>query len=155
MNRMAGHLDEILPDATLAVLPEEAQWPMIQRYLGIDPILQALYKQYCDARERLSQLTAEFGSTDAMTSVAADLKDSAASAIETRLLELEGQYGGATERSVASRPASMRVKTPSSAKQAEAGALDGMISFLIWAKLTLAQAKAAPPAVKRQFALAA
>ena len=148
MNRMAGRLDDILPD-DLQDMPVDRDWPFIHLYLGSDPVLAQLYKQYCDARDRLSCLRKEFGRDDAMADIAADMKDSAHSAVETRLLELKD--GREAQGQVTPHVPIFKQKAKADPAQE---AFDKMIALMIWAKLTLKSGKP-PQNVKRQFALAA
>lgn len=150
MNSMVGRLDDILPDQ-LQNLSEDKDWPFIHLYLKIDPVLAQLYKQYCDARAKLSRLCAERGKDDPMSEIAADMKDSAHAAVATRMLELQedtvvqGQISAAL-------PRVQRVETP---KQLEPeDAFDRMIAFMIWAKLVIKSVKPHQD-VRRHFRLAA
>lgn len=149
MNRMAGRLDAILPDE-LQAMPADRDWPFIHLYLGSDPLLAQLYKQYCDARERLDKLRREFGRDDAMADIAADMRDSAHSAVETRLLELKDGRE-AQEDAVTPHQPIFRKKEKADPAQ---DAFDRMIAFMIWAKLTIRHGRPVQN-VKRQFALAA
>ena len=73
MNSMASRLDDILPEPMMA-RPADRDWPFIHLYLGSDPLLAQLYKQYCDARAKLNSLHKEFGRNDAMAAIAADIR---------------------------------------------------------------------------------
>lgn len=53
-----------------------------------DPVLTALHRQYLDALAFHKKLVEENGVRDPMTEVAADMLDSARSAVQTRLIEL-------------------------------------------------------------------
>jgi hypothetical protein len=55
---------------------------------ALDPLLAGLDKQKADAGAHFARLLKSHGGDDPMTCVAADMKDSAQSAYETRLLEL-------------------------------------------------------------------
>lgn len=64
-------------------------WTEIKAYIGLDPLLGDLHKQYLDARSFHKKLLRENGKDDAMTEIALDARSSAVSAIETRVLELK------------------------------------------------------------------
>lgn len=146
MNRMASHLDDILPE-DMQNAPVDQDWPLIHLYLGVDAVLAGLYKQYCDARARLNQLRAECGPHAPMTEVAADMKDSLHAAMETRLIEL--QEDDETQQVLARQP-TPTIKKPLTTP---VEAFDQMMAFMIWARMTL---KNAPRTnVRRQFRIAA
>ena len=63
-------------------------WTEIKAYIGLDPVLGDLHKQYLDARAQHKKLLTENGKDDAMTEIAFDVRASAVSAIDTRVLEL-------------------------------------------------------------------
>lgn len=64
-------------------------WTEIKAYIGLDPVLGDLHKQYLDARAYHKKLMSENGRHDAMTEIAFDARASAVSAIETRVMELK------------------------------------------------------------------
>src|SRR6185295_4761325 len=55
----------------------------------LDPVLAGLGKQRADANAHFARLLKSHGGDDPLTTVAADMLDSAQSAWETRLLELQ------------------------------------------------------------------
>lgn len=127
MNGMLNRLDDILPDE-LQNAPEDRDWPFIHIYLKIDPVLAQLYKQYCDARAKLDQLHRERGSDDPMAEIAADMKDSAHTAVETRLLELKenAEAQGRIARFKESKAPDNPLDT-----------FDQMMIFMIWVRMTM------------------
>lgn len=149
MNSMASRLDDILPE-TMQDRPADRDWPFIHLYLGSDPLLAQLYKQYCDARAKLDALHREFGRGDPMAVVASDMKDSAHTAVETRLLELKDNK--AVQGQVAVRREAQQ-KVQKIEKPEEA--FDRIIAMMIWAKYVIKTGRLPLPAVKRQFSLAA
>ncbi len=68
----------------------------------LDPLLAGLDKQKADADAHFTRLMKSHGGDDPMTCVAADMKDSAKSAYETRLLELQqdGRIMGMARRMI-------------------------------------------------------
>jgi hypothetical protein len=128
MNGMLNRLDDILPDE-LQDAPQDRDWPLIHIYLKVDPVLAQLYKQYCDARAKLDQLHRARGADDPMAEVAADMKDSAHAAVETRLLELK--ESAETQGQVARRRQAIR------AAENSLDAFDQMMIFMIGLRLML------------------
>ncbi len=149
MNTMAMRLDDILPEA-LQDMPADKDWPFIHLYLGSDQVLAQLYKQYCEARAKLASLHKEFGRNDAMAAIAADMKDSAHSAIETRLLEIKDNK--AVQGQVAAR-----VQVQKKTVKAESGedVFTRVIAMMLWAQFVIKTGRLPLPAVKRQFSIAA
>ncbi len=60
----------------------------IEAYASVDDILADLLKQYKDADRNANYLNGEFDDNDPMAEIAGDRKDSAWSAVQTRLLEI-------------------------------------------------------------------
>lgn len=56
-------------------------------FAAADPVMAALYKEYTEARNRHAMLCRARGGEDPMAEVAADMLDSARSAMVTRLIE--------------------------------------------------------------------
>lgn len=85
----------------------------IEALMPVDPVLAALHKEYLDANARHKKLARESGVGDPMTEVAADMLDSARSALQTRLIELqecrERETGQALARSLRRRGAEQEV----------------------------------------------
>lgn len=61
----------------------------IDAFMPVDPVLARLHKEYLEANMRHKQLLRERGKHDPMTEIAADMLDSARSAVQTRLIELQ------------------------------------------------------------------
>ena len=61
----------------------------IEAFMPVDPVLAALHKEYLDANACHKKLLRENGLNDPMAEVAADMLDSARSALQTRLIELQ------------------------------------------------------------------
>lgn len=59
-------------------------------FLLIDPVFAGLNKHYLDAKAIRRQSEKEYGAGDVMTSIAADMEDSAWCALQTRYMELRG-----------------------------------------------------------------
>lgn len=70
--------------------------PALDALLATDPLFAGLYKEYLEARSRCAKLAQKHGSGDPMADVAADMLDSACSAMQTRLIELQEQWQGGT-----------------------------------------------------------
>ena len=60
-----------------------------EAYIAHDPLLARLHKDYLDACAQTDKLAKDLGVDDPMTSVSADMAESALSAFETRLIELK------------------------------------------------------------------
>lgn len=90
MNQMAGHMDVILDrrDAAAHGPAAAALMDEVQMWLSVDPLLAELHKQYLDARAHHAKIQARHGDGDPMTDIAADMKDSAQCAVDTRIIEL-------------------------------------------------------------------
>lgn len=82
MNSMVRDPAEFAADAARPTTEAEA-------LATLDPLLAGLDKQKADADAHFGRLLKSHGGDDPMTCVAADMKDSAQSAYETRLLELQ------------------------------------------------------------------
>ena len=148
MNGMVNRLDDILPD-DLQNIPEDQDWPLIHIYLKIDPVLAQLYKQYCEARSKLDQLHRERGPDDPMAEVAADMKDSTHTAVDTRLLELKD------DAEAQGQIACQQNKIRKSVNPLET--FDQAIIFMIWVRLAIKNSQKHQDAalrLMRQFRLA-
>lgn len=86
MNKIVQRIDDIRP-ADLSSY--EASVSELDAYMGIDPLLADLNRQYTEARYNRDKLVQEFGADDPMTEIAGDIMDSALCARETRLIELK------------------------------------------------------------------
>lgn len=60
----------------------------IEAYISIDATLARLYKEFADARLSRKQALTQHGAHSALADIAADLEESAKSAMETRMIEL-------------------------------------------------------------------
>lgn len=61
----------------------------LEAFMPVDPVLARLHKDYLDANRNHKKLAETHGMNDPMTEIAADLLDSARSALQTRLIELQ------------------------------------------------------------------
>jgi len=88
--RMEGLLDEAAQnkDTPGGQSAPEAGTEDMRLWAAVDPVLAELQKHLADAKANMLSLQKRRGSKDPMTEVAKDVTDSAASAIETRLIEL-------------------------------------------------------------------
>lgn len=151
MNQMVVRLDDILPD-DLQARHEDKNWPFIEIYIQIDPLLAQLYKQYCDAKARLAALVGAHGGGDPMVDVARDMMDGAETAVATRLVELRQDKeaeGRAQDMIRAKQEALSRKK-----KQEEPVAVDHLMAFLLWTGMVV-KAEQERHRVRSDFAHAA
>lgn len=96
MNQMARRMDGLLDQADQkkeqdGVKPGSEAQPQsedIRLWTAVDPVLADLQKHLADARANMQSLQKNHGSKDPMAEVAKDIAESAASAVETRLIEL-------------------------------------------------------------------
>lgn len=149
MNAMVGRL-EFTQKETLGPIPEDKYWKLIQIYVGIDEVLAALYKQYCDTKDNLGKLVIEKGSEDAMTEIAWDTHDSARSAVEARLLELKEDESITTRvrqiQSLQRIPKTEFVAPPTAAQS-----LEQTIAFLLMASMVMKTQQKRHYDVRRDF----
>jgi len=142
MNSMIARL-ETTQTGVLDDIPEERHWQMIGLYIQVDPLLAQLYKQYCDAKDRLGKLLAHADPNDPLTEVAWDMHDSLRSAIETRLIELKDN-SFASQKIAALRNdlalASER-EDRKARERAAANSMDQLIAFMLWASLVMKDSK--------------
>lgn len=96
MDDMASRLETIKP----AVLREVSR---IEVLIAVDPLLASLHKEFCDVKGRHNKLLETNGPDDAMVEVSADVVDSAQSALDTRILELEEEAAGEGDEAIALR----------------------------------------------------
>ena len=87
INDMAGRLEVIKSD-------ESCDLDRTDVLAAVDPVLASLNKEYKDAKARHEKLVMTNGEDDAMVEVSGDVVDSALSAVQTRILELEEQAEG-------------------------------------------------------------
>lgn len=87
INDMAGRLEVIKSD-------ESCDLDRTDVLAAVDPVLASLNKEYKDAKARHEKLVMTNGENDAMVEVSGDVVDSALSAVQTRILELEEQAEG-------------------------------------------------------------
>lgn len=134
MNQMVTRLDDILPEE-MQIRHEDKNWPFIEIYARIDPVLGRLYKQYCEAKAHLASLIQARGGDDPMVDVARDMLDGAEGAVETRLVELRQDKETETraqELIRAKKENSVRKK-----KQEEPSAMDCLIAFMVWTDMVV------------------
>lgn len=133
MNAMTNRLDIISP-AELGPIPEEQKWPMIGIFMKIDDCLAALYKEYCEAKARLSQSIESYGAGSAMTDIAADMFDSACCAIETRMLELKSSPSLRAQAAMIEqdRAWQMKKREEEAARQKQEKNLEDQMFFMFW-----------------------
>ncbi len=86
MNRMVNRFEILKTEGADSY--QKDPWTEIKAYIGLDPVLGDLHKQYLDARAQHKKLLSENGKNDAMTEIALDVRASSVSAIETRVIEL-------------------------------------------------------------------
>lgn len=85
MNAVSANLDRVL-DCAPAARPQALS--ELDAFIGLDPLLSALNKEYLDARAHHKSACRDFGDDDGMTSMAAVMEDSAWCAVQTRYMEL-------------------------------------------------------------------
>lgn len=87
MNEMARRQDVL---SYAVVKPSKKLEPLseLEAFAVLDDTLEALYKQYLDAKAQRKELVLIGGADDAMASVAMDMEDSAWCAMQTRYIEL-------------------------------------------------------------------
>ena len=97
MNQMARRMEGLLDEADQNKEEATACEPKaeltagaedLRLWMAVDPVLAELQKHLADARATMRSLQKQHGSKDPMAEVAGDVADSAASAVETRLIEL-------------------------------------------------------------------
>lgn len=105
IGEMIRGLDCIGPDDEQA----SGLYGEIDAFMPVDPVLARLHKEYLEANAQHKRLLRERGARDPMAEVAADMLDSARSAVQTRLIELqelrEEETREALERSLRARRA--------------------------------------------------
>jgi hypothetical protein len=104
MNSMVNRLEDLMPADVYGDMAAGAEWPMIEVYIRLDPLLADLFKQYQDARNRYASIERERGAHDPLVDVTRDMTDSAHAAVTTRYIELQddeefqGSVAGETQR---------------------------------------------------------
>ncbi len=83
---MIRRLESIGPDDEHAA---DGKLADIGAFAPADPVLARLHKEYLEANRQHKRLARERSVCDPMTEVAADMLDSARSAVQTRLIELQ------------------------------------------------------------------
>jgi hypothetical protein len=93
MSRMALRMEAILEaqHRDNPALQEGEVRDELRFWIAVDPVLAHLHKQLQDAKRAQQMVVLRHGTGDVMSDVAADMKDSAETAFETRLLELKAQ----------------------------------------------------------------
>lgn len=138
MNAMIARLEYTHPEAVESA-PESKKWDMIESYISIDPILGALYKEYCAAKENLGKLLITNGAQDPMTEIAWDMHDSLRSAIETRLLELK-EDESVTELILTIQSSRFVNRMAVKPKKKQTQTLNEMMAFMMWAGMVMKDA---------------
>lgn len=75
----------------------------LEAFMPVDPVLARLHKEYLDANRHHKTLAEKHGLADPMTEVAADMLDSARSALQTRLIELQEMREAEVEEAIIRR----------------------------------------------------
>jgi hydrogenase maturation factor HypF (carbamoyltransferase family) len=87
--RMEGLLDEADQKKERPARPEpQAEAEDARLWAAVDPLLADLQKHLADAKANMLSLQKKHGAKDPMAEIAGDIADSAASAVETRMIEL-------------------------------------------------------------------
>lgn len=113
MNEMAQRIDTLLPAEKNSRLSHEQKIAEIQVYRTIDPLLSDLCKEYEDIKEQHKTLLKLNGKDDPMCEIAADMLESACSAVDTRMIELK------EDKKIVARAALRRQKMLEEEKLAE------------------------------------
>lgn len=90
MNQMARRMEGLLAEAAREkgqAAPDPGT-EELRLWAAVDPVLADLQKHLADAKANALSLRKQRGEKDPMSEVAGDMADSAASAVETRLIEL-------------------------------------------------------------------
>ncbi|MCB9990587.1 MAG: hypothetical protein H6867_04295 [Rhodospirillales bacterium] len=76
---------------SMSASPAGSDCPLkdIEAFMPVDPVLASLHKEYLEANANHKKLARQNGFNDPMTEIAADMLDSARSAMQTRLIELQ------------------------------------------------------------------
>lgn len=144
MNRMVGRLEQIVPDAVYADAGYDADWPLLQIYIRLDPLLADLFKQYQDAQKQLDKLEKARGPDDPLTDVTRDMTDSARAAVLTRYIELQEDeefQGSATATAQKIKMMDMHALEQNDMvrrKQKDENIYSGL-AFMIWAAMIMEQ----------------
>lgn len=91
---LSESLQHVISDVDVTAIVDERTYDRndeldeINLYASFDPVLADLLKQYKDADGQASYLDSTFSQDDPMAEIAHDRKDSAWSAVQTRLIEL-------------------------------------------------------------------
>lgn len=143
MNDMVGRLDDLLPEEETLPIPEERYWDKIGVYMRVDPVLAQLYKQYCEAKDRLGALLSGPNSNDPMTEIAWDMHDSVRSAIDTRLIEMESNPSVQAKIEATQEAMREQARAEQKARKAkrENDSMENIINFLIWTCLVFRDRK--------------
>jgi hypothetical protein len=161
MNSMVNRIEDLVPHSTYDGESLHAEWPLIELYIQIDPLLADLFKQYQDAKHQLDGVITERGTNDPMTDVTRDMLDSARAAVATRYIELqedeEFQGSAAAEsQRVRISDSYARENDRVKRKQKEDNIYSG-IAFMIWAAMIMEQRRemeSLRQAFQRTFTLA-
>lgn len=87
MNDMARRMDALLDDHRRSN-PGDIASQDLRFWIAVDPVLADLHKLLVDAKAQRGRIASRHGNHDPMLDIACDMVDSAACAVETRLIEL-------------------------------------------------------------------
>ncbi len=145
MNSMVNRLEDLMPEDVYGDMAAGAEWPMIEVYIRLDPLLADLFKQYQDARNRYASIERERGFHDPLVDVTRDMADSAHAAVTTRYIELqedeEFQDGvvGETQRVKILDVNAMQ--NDAVRRQQQDNDIYSGIAFMLWAAMIVEQKK--------------
>ena len=147
MNSMVNRLEDIMPDDIYGNMAAGSEWPMIEVYIRLDPLLADLFKQYQDARNRYASIERERGAHDPLVDVTRDMADSAHAAVTTRYIELQedeefqGGVVGETQRVQILDSLSMEQDAIKRAQKENENDIYSGIAFMLWAAMIVEQKK--------------
>lgn len=145
MNRMVGRLEDLLPEDVYADMGHGNEWPMIEIYIRLDPLLADLFKQYQDAKNRYASIERERGEHDPLVDVTRDMADSAHAAVTTRYLELqddeEFQGSAASETQRVQILDAYSMENDAIKRQQKDENIYTGIAFMLWAAMIVEQKK--------------
>ena len=143
MNRMVNRLEDIMPADVYADLASGAEWPMIEVYVRLDPLLADLFKQYQDARNQYITIERERGPNDPLADVTRDMADSAHAAVTTRYIELQAddefQGSAAAETQRVKILDSYSMEQDALTRQYKDDSIYSGIAFMVWAAMIMEQ----------------
>lgn len=155
MNQMVSRLEQIVPDDVYADRAHDFEWPMIQVYIRIDPLLADLFKQYQDARTQYKKIERERGENDPLADVTRDMADSARAAVTTRYIELDGdeefQGTAATEAQKIKLLDSYSIENDAVRRKQKDNNIYSGLAFMIWAAMIVEQRREAQKSLREAF----